>query len=177
MKEFCPLTAETDILFDIHISSPPYLNRYSVVQLIFADQIRTEASGVPPEWKNSYDLLVYVHIPAWTIVMLSQTSSEISLRLKNDIPAVQKFVRVLGLELIIFNTSIWNTEYVIPTYTEQFPPIISSVVSKSNEEISGPGFVGSIAKISLANINRLEATARIPFTGEHKKKLATIGTA
>ena len=121
MKEFGPLTAEADILFEIHISSPPYLNRYSVVQLIFADQIRTEASGVPPEWKNSNDLLVYVHIPAWTIVIFSQTLSEISLRVKNDIHGVQKFVHVLGLELIIFNTSIWNNRAIIPTYTEQIP--------------------------------------------------------
>ena len=175
IKEFGPLTAEADILFEIHISSPPYLNRYSAVQLVFADQIRTEASGLPPKWKNSNDLLVYVHIPTWTILKLSPTPNEISLRLKNEFPAVQKFGRVLGLELIIFNTSIWNTEYVIPTYTEKFTPIISTGVSKSDEEISGPGFVGSIAKISLAN-NRLEATARIHFKGKHKNELAALGT-
>ena len=175
MKEFGPVTAEADILFEIHIGSPHYLNRYSAVQLIFADQIRTEALGVPPEWKNSNDLLVYVHIPSWTIIMSSQRPYEISLRLKNDAHAVRKFVRILGLELIIFSTNIWNTDYVIPTYTQQFTPISSSGVSKSDEEISGPGFVGSIARISCAN-NRLEATARIHFTGKHKNELAAIGT-
>jgi len=168
MKEFGPLTAEADILFEIHIASPPYLNRYSLVQLIFADQIRTDAPGVPLGWKNSNDLLVYGHIPAWTIVRLQRTS-EISLRLKNDLHGV-KFVRSLGLELIIFKTSVWNTEYVIPTYTEHFPPVASSRVLP-NEDSSGPGFRTSVAKISLAN-NRLEATARIIITGEHKNKLA-----
>ena len=39
MKEFSPRTAEADILFDIRISSPPYLHRYSVVQLIIGDEI------------------------------------------------------------------------------------------------------------------------------------------
>jgi MYND finger len=174
MKEFSPLTAEADVIFEIHISSPPYLNRYSAVQLVFADQIRKETSGIPSLWKNSNDLLVYVHIPTWTTVMFSQTSTEISLRLKNDIHAVHKFIRVLGLELIIFKTSIWNTEYVIPVYTEKFSPI-SCGVAKSNEETSGQGFAGSIAKISFAH-NRLEATARIPLTGEHKNDLAKIGT-
>ena len=48
MKGFSPRTAEADI----RISSPPYLNRYSVVQLTFGDEIRTEALGVPRKWKN-----------------------------------------------------------------------------------------------------------------------------
>jgi len=172
MKEFNPITAESDILFDVHVSSPPYMNRYSAIHLAFADQIGATSSDVPSAWKKSCDLLVFVHIPAWNIVHLSRKSCEISLRLKNDALAVHRFVRMLGLELVIFQTSIWDTQHVIPIYTDQFPPVVSSGVHLSSPRISGSGFEGSIAKISFAN-NRLEATAKIHFSGEVKSRLAS----
>jgi hypothetical protein len=63
----------------------------------------------------------------------------------------------------------------MPLYTDKFTSIISGGVSKSNKEVSDPGFVESIAKLSFAH-NCFEATVRLHFTGEHKEQLAQIGT-
>jgi MYND finger len=175
MKEFSPVTSESDVLLEVYIGSPHHLNRYSAVQVAFGNKIR-EVAGVPPDWKESDDLLVYVLLPAMT-TMHSQTPCQISLRLKDDLPTYSNFAHVLGPEYIIFTTSLWNMDHVMPRYTDgSFPrSMISSGISE-NEQVSDPGVgVGSVAKLSFAP-SGLEGTARLHFTGAHKKKLSKSGT-
>jgi hypothetical protein len=103
--------------------------------------------------------------------MASRKEIQISLRLHVDVAAIQQFVRILGPELIVFETSIWNAEYVIPKFTQQLPLVVSGESAVVASAISGLGFCASVPKLSSVN-GRIEATTRIDFTGHNKRKLA-----
>jgi hypothetical protein len=170
LKEFNPVEACSDIVFEINVVCPPVHNRYSVIHLAFADQCQTEA--IPSTWRQSSDLLVFVHLPTWTILMSSRKATEISLRLHCDIVTIRQFGHVLH-ELTIFQTSIFNEEYVIPIFTEKSLPIIPSQTPPTSMDrmICSEPFRTCLPKINLLN-DRLEATTRIDLMTTSKNLLA-----
>lgn len=158
----------TDIILEVHVICPPCSNRYSVIQITFANRV----ADLPLNWRNSQDLIIYVHLPAWTILMASRKASEISLRLQIDILSIRQFVPILGPELIVFQTSIWNTDYVIPKFTQQFPPVVSNEMQIATASAnSGPGFCALVLKFTSVN-GRLETTTHIDIIGRNKARLA-----
>lgn len=172
IKEFNAIQAVTDIVLEVVVSCPPISNTYSVLQVTFANQV----AGLPSKWNESQDLVVYVFVPAWTILMRSRKATTISLQISANYATLQQFSSLLGRELKVFQTSIWNSEYVIPTYTQQFPPVLPDSLSKleaGHSPVSGPGFQTTLPKIQLTDEGILEATIRIALTGNNKSKLSS----
>jgi hypothetical protein len=166
LNEFNPIQAVTDIVFEIVVSSPPISNSYCSLQFVFANQV----SCLPAKWSNSQDLIAYVFIPTWTIFTRSRRDTSISLALSANLPVIQQFFPLLGPGLTIFKTSLSNTEYVIPKFTQQFPSVscITPVVAIS--AISRTGFRSSVPKITAVD-GKIQTTIRIDVTGHNKSKL------
>lgn len=172
LKEFNAVNATSDIVLRVSVSCLPVINDYSVMTVAFADRI-TDGS-IPPSWASSRDLIVYVHLPAWTLLMESRKANEISLRLQYDLPAIHQFLHLLGPDLVIFKTSVWNTEYVIPKFTQEFEPVVPKEPSiAAGISGSGPDFCASAPKLGIVD-GQTAARIRINVTGHLKTKLATI---
>lgn len=169
IKEFNPVTARSDIVFEVNVVCNPFHNKYSILQFGLSDQI--QVGDIPLTWREAKDPVVYVYLPTWTILMLSRKVSEISLGLRYNFVNWNMFGSVLGPELIVFQTSIWNTEFVISKFTQQFPPVDSNHAPNTvSSVISGPGFRVSAPRIARAN-GRLEATIRIDIIEGNKDRL------
>lgn len=172
LKEFDPMNATAlDVSFQVTIltfSSPPASNSYSVIQPAFANR----AKNVPSNWSDPHELIVYVNVPTWTLLMAPRKEIEISLRLNIDPFTIREFTPVLGLELIVFSTSIWNTEYVVPQINEQLPSVsLGARRLATSSDISRRGFHVSDPKLNIVN-GRVEASTRINVTGNLQAKLA-----
>jgi len=169
LGEFNPVEAESDLVFQVTLSTPPVSNSYSVIQATFGSNF----PGLPPNWNNPRDLIVYFQVPAWTVLTVSRKTTTISLRLHVDSWTIRKFVLTLGPEMIIFQTSIWNSEFVMPKVAEQLPsvPDISGHVTAPTM-LSTSGFHVLAPKFSTGVNGQLEWTTHITITGNNKTKLA-----
>ena len=169
--EFNPIEAKSDIVLQVTVSSPPVSNTYSVIQAAFG----RNAVGLPTNWSDPNDLIVYLHIPAWTVLTGSRKSTEISLGLHFDVWTIRKYLSTMGPELSIFRTSIWNTEYVMPMVAEQVPSVsdIATPVFRSST-LSFRGFISSPAKFNRVN-GQLEMITHIDVSAEDKKSKLTAG--
>lgn len=172
IQEFDPVKAMSDIVLQVTLFSPPVSNSYSVIQVAFG----SSATGLPSNWKDPNDLIVYFHVPAWTILMASRKVTRVCLSLNVDASTIYKFMPILGSGLIVFQTSIWNSDYVTPIVNEQLPSVSDNEVSVTPDPmLSAAGFQASSPRFNIVN-GQLETTTHIKITGDNKTKLTAGAT-
>ena len=172
IQEFDPLTATSDIVLQVTVSSPPVSNSYSVIQAAFGKS----ATGLPSNWKDPNDLIVYFHVPAWTILMASRKDTQVCLGLSIHTWTIHKFMPILGPELIVFRTSIWNSDFVTPIVNEQLPSLSDNELPVTADPmLSAAGFHASSPRFNVVN-GQLETTTHITITGDNKTKLTAGAT-
>ena len=164
----------TNLLLDVVVFNPPFLNKYSVLQIAFVDQI-SNWDQLPSSWRNdTKDLIIFVSLPSWTLLSTSRETIEISLRLQMNVASVPSFAGTLGSELIIFKTSLFNSDFVVPVFRQLFLPVTSADVSNIAPTFLHPDPEISVLTPKISNNNgSIEVTARVEFTSDKKGKLGS----
>ena len=172
IQEFDPNQAKSRISFEIHISCPPHENSYAVLQFTFASYV--SGPGIPNAWRTSGDLIFYTQVPCWTILESINMHSKISLRLRMEPVALQRFSATLGSLLIVFEASLNDGNHVLPDVTKEVQKVVSSPKTRPLT-IERPECSIQSPSISVAN-GHVSATVRITFKDDSKTELAAGAT-
>ena len=165
--------AIVDTIFEVHIETPSFHNKYSVVHVACANwRDQRPDSSLLSSLREGQDLIIHFYVPTRTVLRGNRNAPQISLRLQINIGTFQQFRGVLGPEMIIFQTSMWNDVYVTQQVTHVSLPVNSTaIVGLMGTEIRGKDFHASAPKIS-SNKGALEATIRIEVSGNQKVRLS-----